>query len=206
MMLPKFMLCAFRRFAVGLRNHQASAARAAPGVEITVVLAHTIRAPCRIVWTAETERRAGWAYGSLQGHRECGEEAFVVHRNDGDDVRLTVTAFRRPPLGGPVSGVEQLMDVLVPGVGSLRHAAKDYNLYVKLHRLLLALWDRLGVGPRSRAELMGAPVCRRRENSEQQTHSAHSEHDSMRNRRPRLTTEMSEADRREYLTQPAEPG
>jgi len=74
----------------------ASAARAAPNVDLTVILAHLIRAPCRIVWTEETERRAGWAYGTLEGHPECGEEAFVVHRDDEDRVWLTVTAFSRP--------------------------------------------------------------------------------------------------------------
>ncbi len=82
-----------RAIPVGI---DASAPRAAPGVDVTVTLAHLIRAPCRIVWTEETERRAGWAYGTLEGHPECGEESFVVHRDDADDVWLTVTAFSRP--------------------------------------------------------------------------------------------------------------
>jgi uncharacterized protein (UPF0548 family) len=74
----------------------AGAPRAAPGVDVTVTLAHLIHAPCRIVWTEEAERRAGWAYGTLEGHPEGGEESFVVHRDDEDDVWLTVTAFSRP--------------------------------------------------------------------------------------------------------------
>ncbi len=82
-----------RAIPVGI---DASAPRAAPGVDVTVTLAHVIVAPCRIVWTEETERRAGWAYGTLHGHPECGEESFVVHRDDQDDVWLTVTAFSRP--------------------------------------------------------------------------------------------------------------
>jgi uncharacterized protein (UPF0548 family) len=82
-----------RAIPVGI---DASAPRAAPGVDVTVTLVHLIRAPCRIVWTEESARLAGWAYGTLEGHPECGEEAFVVHRDDDDAVWLTVTAFSRP--------------------------------------------------------------------------------------------------------------
>ena len=82
-----------RAIPVGI---DASAPRAAPDVDVTVILAHLICAPCRIVWTEETELRAGWAYGTLAGHPECGEESFVVRRDDEDDVWLTVTAFSRP--------------------------------------------------------------------------------------------------------------
>lgn len=74
----------------------ASAPRAAPDVDVTVTLARLICAPCRIVWTVETEQRAGWAYGTLEGHPESGEESFIVHRDEQDDVWLTVTAFSRP--------------------------------------------------------------------------------------------------------------
>jgi uncharacterized protein (UPF0548 family) len=82
-----------RAIPVGIH---ASAPRAAPGVDVTVILGHLIRAPCRIVWTEETERRAGWAYGTLEGHPECGEESFVLQCDDEGDVWLTVTAFSRP--------------------------------------------------------------------------------------------------------------
>lgn len=82
-----------RAIPVGI---DASGPRAAPGVDVTVSLAHLIFAPCRIVWSEETERRAGWAYGTLEGHPECGEESFVVLRDDEDDIWLTVTAFSRP--------------------------------------------------------------------------------------------------------------
>jgi uncharacterized protein (UPF0548 family) len=77
----------------------ASARRAAPGVAVEVTLGVgplRLRAPCRVVWTEEGERRAGWAYGTLPGHPESGEEAFVVHMDDQGDVWLTVTAFSRP--------------------------------------------------------------------------------------------------------------
>ncbi|KOU01866.1 hypothetical protein ADK87_11565, partial [Streptomyces sp. NRRL F-4711] len=49
-----------REMGVGI---EASAERAAPGVDVPVPLAGMIKAPCRVVWTLEEPRRAGWAYG-----------------------------------------------------------------------------------------------------------------------------------------------
>ncbi|MFE9174133.1 DUF1990 family protein [Streptomyces kebangsaanensis] len=82
-----------RALGVGI---EASAERAAPGVDVTLSVAGIVRAPCRVVWTAEEGRRAGWAYGTLPGHPECGEEAFVVDRTGDGTVWLTITAFSRP--------------------------------------------------------------------------------------------------------------
>jgi len=81
-----------RELGVGI---DASADRAAPDVDVTVTLAGLIKAPCRVVWTVEEHRRAGWAYGTLSGHPECGEEAFVVERTGDGTVWLTVNAFSR---------------------------------------------------------------------------------------------------------------
>ncbi|MDX6743438.1 DUF1990 domain-containing protein [Actinocorallia sp. A-T 12471] len=84
-----------RGIPVGVR---AGADRAAEGVPVTVTLAGLVRAPCRIVWTVEEPRRTGWAYGTLAGHPESGEESFVVEHHADDAVTLTVTAFSRPAL------------------------------------------------------------------------------------------------------------
>ncbi|WP_433326369.1 DUF1990 family protein [Spirillospora sp. CA-294931] len=89
---------------------EASGPRAEVGVAVEVRLGVgplRIKAPCRVVWVETGERRAGWAYGTLPGHPERGEEAFVVHMDDMEDVWLTVTAFARPAglmarLGGPL--------------------------------------------------------------------------------------------------------
>ncbi|MFF7755067.1 DUF1990 domain-containing protein [Streptomyces sp. NPDC007971] len=81
-----------RALGVGI---DATADRAAPGVDVTVTLAGLIKAPCRIVWTVAEGRRAGWAYGTLEGHPECGEEAFVIDRTGDGTVWLTVAAFSR---------------------------------------------------------------------------------------------------------------
>ncbi|MGI5136827.1 MULTISPECIES: DUF1990 domain-containing protein [unclassified Streptomyces] len=94
-----------RALGVGV---QVDAERAAPGVDVTVTLAGVIKAPCRVVWTVEEHRRTGWAYGTLPGHPECGEEAFVVDRTGDGTVWLTVMGFSRPAkwyakAGGPAA-------------------------------------------------------------------------------------------------------
>ncbi|MCU1586599.1 MAG: hypothetical protein JWN31_92 [Frankiales bacterium] len=65
-----------------------------------------LRIPCRVVYVVDEPRRVGFAYGTLPGHPEVGEELFVIELRD-DTVVLTVTAFSRPGtwwsrLGRPV--------------------------------------------------------------------------------------------------------
>jgi uncharacterized protein (UPF0548 family) len=83
------------------------AARAEPGVRLTVRLG-PLEAPCQVVWVVEETDRIGFGYGTRTGHPATGEEAFVVERDDRDQVWFTVTAFSRPAgtlmrLGGPVA-------------------------------------------------------------------------------------------------------
>ena len=64
--------------------------------------------PCRVLYLVEEERRIGFAYGTLDGHPERGEERFVVEWQDDDRVAFCVTAFSRHDdwlarLGGPVT-------------------------------------------------------------------------------------------------------
>lgn len=68
--------------------------------------------PCRVVWTVEEPGRVGFAYGTLPGHPECGEESFVVSMDAAGDVWFEVTAFSRPAvwyarLGRPVAAMLQ---------------------------------------------------------------------------------------------------
>ncbi|WP_416985742.1 DUF1990 domain-containing protein [Streptomyces sp. T028] len=99
-----------RAMGVGV---DASADRAAPDVDVTITLAGLIKAPCRVIWTADEHRRAGWAYGTLPGHPERGEESFLVDRTGDGTVWLTVSAFSRAAkwyarAGGPaVRGLQQ---------------------------------------------------------------------------------------------------
>jgi uncharacterized protein (UPF0548 family) len=71
-----------------------------------------IDAPVRVVYVVDEERRSGFAYGTLPGHPERGEEAFVVELLGDGSVRFTISAFSRPAsllarLGGPVSRIVQ---------------------------------------------------------------------------------------------------
>ena len=52
--------------------------------------------PCRILHMERAPRRTVLVYGTLPGHVECGEEAFLIeHRADGSVVGRCV-AFSRP--------------------------------------------------------------------------------------------------------------
>jgi uncharacterized protein (UPF0548 family) len=56
--------------------------------------------------------RQGFAHGTLPGHPESGEEAFVVERADDDTVSLSVIAFSTPAsdlakLAGPLGRLAQ---------------------------------------------------------------------------------------------------
>ena len=53
-------------------------------------------APCRIVYVVDDHDRFGFAYGTLPGHPETGESAFVVHRVEGGDARFSIRSFSRP--------------------------------------------------------------------------------------------------------------
>ncbi|MDT9594445.1 DUF1990 domain-containing protein [Nocardioides zeae] len=71
-----------------------------------------VAAPTRVVAVVDDERRAGFAYGTLPGHPEAGEEAFVLTLADDGVVRFRVSAFSRPAtrwarLGGPVTAYVQ---------------------------------------------------------------------------------------------------
>jgi uncharacterized protein (UPF0548 family) len=73
--------------------------RAAAGVDVKLRLGHgrlSLSAPCRVVYTVQQENRMGFAYGTLPGHPESGEELFLVELLDDGRVQLTVRAFSRP--------------------------------------------------------------------------------------------------------------
>jgi uncharacterized protein (UPF0548 family) len=55
----------------------------------------TIDAPVRVVYVIDEERRVGFAYGTLKGHPESGEQSFVLEHRDDDSVWLTVRSFTR---------------------------------------------------------------------------------------------------------------
>jgi uncharacterized protein (UPF0548 family) len=67
-----------------------------------------ITAPCRVIYTIEETNRRGFAYGTLPGHPESGEEAFLIEHRPNDDIWLNIRAFSRPArllpyLAGPLT-------------------------------------------------------------------------------------------------------
>src|SRR5882762_9441766 len=56
----------------------------------------TLLIPCRIVLVVRARDRVGFAYGTLAGHPEQGEEAFFIHQDEDGVVTFTITAFSRP--------------------------------------------------------------------------------------------------------------
>jgi len=95
----------------GLRV-EATSEVAAVGSEVIVHLG-PVRAPCRVVYVVDEPDRRGFAYGTLPGHAESGEERFVVRYDPAtDEVCAEVEAFSRhatwwSKLGSPVTSVIQ---------------------------------------------------------------------------------------------------
>ncbi|MGN5380238.1 DUF1990 domain-containing protein [Streptomyces lasalocidi] len=94
-----------RAMGVGI---DAAADRAAPGVDVTVTLVSLLKAPAASSGRPRNPAAAGWAYGTLEDHPECGEEAFLVDRTGDGTVWLTVAAFSKPAkwyakAGGPAT-------------------------------------------------------------------------------------------------------
>jgi uncharacterized protein (UPF0548 family) len=85
---------------------------AAVGSEVIVGLG-PVRAPCRVVYVIDEADRSGFAYGTLPGHPESGEELFAVRYDPAtDQVHAEVVAFSRHAtwwsrLGSPVTALMQ---------------------------------------------------------------------------------------------------
>lgn len=72
----------------------------------------SLRIPCRVVYVVEEPALRGFAYGTLPGHPEAGEERFLLQHHDDGSIELTISAFSRPAsrlarLGGPLSRAAQ---------------------------------------------------------------------------------------------------
>jgi uncharacterized protein (UPF0548 family) len=95
----------------GLRV-EATTEVATVGSEVIVHLG-PVRAPCRVIYVVDEPDRRGFAYGTLPGHAESGEERFVVRYDpETDEVYAEVVAFSRHAmwwsrLGSPVTSVIQ---------------------------------------------------------------------------------------------------
>ena len=65
------------------------------GAVVVPVLGATVRAPFRVTRLIQEADRIGFAYGTLPGHPEVGEEAFLVRRV-GNETVFELRALSRP--------------------------------------------------------------------------------------------------------------
>ena len=68
----------------------------APGDTAQLRLPIGIQFPVRVVYVVNESKRVGFAYGTLKGHPEEGEEAWIIDYRDDNSVWITVRAFSRP--------------------------------------------------------------------------------------------------------------
>jgi uncharacterized protein (UPF0548 family) len=110
----------FQRAVIGLKTwkaHRLPGMQVFPegqeirtGATVIVTLGTPIAAlvaPCRIVGVIDGQTRWGFAYGTLPGHPEQGEEAFAVSISPDGTVHFEINAFSRPAdqvvrLSGPI--------------------------------------------------------------------------------------------------------
>ncbi len=69
-------------------------------------------APCIVVWSERTDDHAGFAYGTLPGHPERGEERFELTLHENGEVTFLIVAFSAPGrwftrIGAPVGRMVQ---------------------------------------------------------------------------------------------------
>jgi uncharacterized protein (UPF0548 family) len=77
------------------------------------------RIPVRVVYVIDEPARRGFAYGTLPGHPERGEEAFVVERSADDSVWLVIRAFSRP--AGPLVWIGYPLARLMQAIYTARY-------------------------------------------------------------------------------------
>lgn len=71
-----------------------------------------MKIPCRVLDVIDESRRRGFAYGTLPGHPEAGEERFILEQLEDGRLLFTITAYSRPAstlakLGGPITRAAQ---------------------------------------------------------------------------------------------------
>ena len=104
--------------------------RAAAGAVVVLRLGPPVvglLVPCRVMYVIDQPDRRGFAYGTLPGHPESGEEAFILSLDGNGQVDLTIRAFSRPA------------SRLVRAAGPLNRAMQDLitNRYVRALRRLV---------------------------------------------------------------------
>lgn len=108
--VERLMTWDMHRRAGLLVDHSPPAVTVGQEVVVSILLLGqlAIGAPVRVVAVVDQPRVQGFAYGTLSGHPESGEERFLIHHDADDTVRATIRAFSRPArwytrLGGPLA-------------------------------------------------------------------------------------------------------
>ena len=98
----------FERAAQGLREwatHKGAGLGVLPEEPVEAGATHlvvirvgaiSVLAPVRIVYVVDEPDRFGWAYGTLPGHPEEGEELFLVRRTPEGTTEFDLTVYARP--------------------------------------------------------------------------------------------------------------
>lgn len=99
----------------------------APDVVVRMRLFGLLLVPCRVVYVVDEPDRRGFAYGTLPGHPETGEEAFVVSLAPDGTVTGRIRAFSRPAIlltraAGPAGRLAQRF-ATARYLAALRHLA-----------------------------------------------------------------------------------
>ncbi|WP_243737642.1 DUF1990 family protein [Blastococcus xanthinilyticus] len=107
----------------GLRVH-ADGPASSPGT-VVVLTAGLPRLgydlPCRVVWARTEGAERGFAYGTLAGHPESGEERFTVRLTDDGDVVYGIRVFFR--LASPAARLAGPLSLALQRLGTARYVA-----------------------------------------------------------------------------------
>lgn len=98
---PRFEQAAAAVLRYGMQRGSGLRVRASSDVAVVnavlLVRIGFLRAPCRVVYVVNEADRRGFAYGTLPGHPEAGEELFAVRYEPATEaVYAEVRAFSRP--------------------------------------------------------------------------------------------------------------
>lgn len=100
------------RSGLGVRSSTADVEVGAVAVVLIGIGPVGLRAPVRVTEVIDGPDACGFVYVTLPGHPECGEERFLVEREQDGTVVVRIDAVSRPAtwparLGGPVTRLVQ---------------------------------------------------------------------------------------------------
>ena len=125
-----------------------------PGAQVMVLvrmLGTWWTSPCRVVYTVDEPNRYGFAYGTLPGHVECGEELFVMTRDPATgEVHYEIRVMAR--------AAHPLAKALPPVVGFMQRRFRA-AAFAQVSEVVEA-WGKDGRGGRETGNACRTPVTR----------------------------------------------